>query len=637
MADLLNIGTSALLSLQRALDTTGNNIANVNTPGYSRQRVEFATLPAQNTGAGFLGTGVTVAGITRSFDQFLAEDVRSRSAASTGFDTLRDLTARMDTVLADPAVGLGPALEGFFGAVQDVANNPASLPERQVLLGEARGLADRFQNLDRRFSDLGAEVNARLETAVSEINALARNIADLNAQVVRARAQSGGEPPNDLLDARDQAINRLAEQVGVTTVTQEDGAVNVLVGNGQALVVGFNAGALETFRDPLDASRTNVGFAGLATQTDIGRFLSGGRLGAALEFRGGVLDEARSRLGLLAAGVSETVNAQHRRGLDLDGQPGGDFFEPLAPTVVDSLGNAGSGDVSASIADAGALTGAAYTLAFDGSQYTLRNNDTGSSQTGPGPAFSVDGVDITVSGTPAAGDEFRIDPVAQGAKLFAVAVPDALSVAAAGAVRAATGAGNAGGATLRNPAVDDPAALPLATPVTLTFNPDALGPGAPGYDVSGLPGGPIAYDPAADASGLDVTLGDLRFTLGGTPAAGDVLSIENNSGGVGDNRNALALASLQTEPVLAGGTSYQDAYASLVAEVAVRTRQASTAAEAESALLDQAISARDSTQGVNLDEEAANLLRYQQAYQAAAQVISVADTVFQTLLAATRR
>lgn len=638
MADLLNIGTSALLSLQRALSTTGQNIANVNTAGYSRQRVNFATLPPEATGAGFLGTGVKVDSITRSYDQFLAQDVRSRSSSSAGFSTLSSLTSRIDSLLADPSVGIAPGIERFFGALQDVANNPGSIPERKVLLGEANELAGRFQTLDAQLRSLNSEVSQRITTTVSDINALASNIASLNEQVVRATTQSGGQPPNDLLDARDQAINRLAEKVGVTTVTQDDGAVNVLVGNGQALVVGFTASQLQTFRDPFDATRVNVGIAGLASSTDIGRFLSGGELGAALSFRGGVLDSTRNELGLLAAGIAATFNAQHSEGMDLNGQLGGNFFRPLQPAVSGSSGNTGSATVTAALADVGQLTGADYRLSFDGSQWTLRNQQTGATQTGAGPAFSIDGVDITISGTPAAGDSFLVQPVAQGANLFAVELTDAAAFAAASPVRSSTGSANLGDARLSSLAVDSVAGLPLAGAITLTFNPDALGAGVPGYDVAGSAGGPIAYDPATDSGGIAVTLGGLSFELAGTPAAGDTLSIANNTDGSGDNRNALALGALQTASILDGGTaSYQDSYAGLVADVAVRSRQASAAADAEGTLLQQAISARDSVQGVNLDEEAADLLRFQQAYQAAAQVISVADTVFQTLLDATRR
>ncbi|EAQ98456.2 flagellar hook-associated protein FlgK [Congregibacter litoralis] len=638
MADVLNIGTSALLSLQRAISTTGQNIANVNTEGFSRQRVEFAALEPQLSGSGFVGSGVGIAAITRSYDQYLAGDVLDRTSSAAGASALGDLSGRVDDILADPATGLGPVLDEFFGAVQDVANNPGSLPERQVLLGQAEVLADRFQYLNDRFAGLDQEANIRIDNSVREINAFAAGIADLNDRIVSETVRSGGQPPNDLLDARDQLLNRLSEVIGVTTVDQGDGAVNVLVGNGQALVVGSSVTELETFTDPFDVTRVNVGISGLAVQTDIGRFLSGGELGAVLDFRGNVLDGARSDLGLIATGLTATFNDQQALGLDLNGNFGGDFFRPLEPTISESISNTGTGAVTAVITDPTNLSGDEYQLSFDGANYTLTNTTTNASTTGPGPAFSIDGIDITVSGTPAAGDDFLIAPVAQGASLFDVAISDPRAFAAASPLRSSTSLANAGSGQLNDLAVSDVASLPLAGNIVLTFNSDALGAGVPGFDVTGIAGGPIAYDPSTDANGLPVTLGDIEFTLQGIPEDGDSFSIANNVDGSGDNRNALALAALQTERTLNGGTaSYQDAYASLLADVAVSTRQAKSAADTEGTLLEQARSALNSAQGVNLDEEAANLIRYQQAYQAAAQVIAVADEVFQTLLNATRR
>ncbi|MFT6770746.1 flagellar hook-associated protein FlgK [Congregibacter sp.] len=638
MADVLNIGTSALLSLQRAISTTGHNIANVNTEGFSRQRVVFAALEPQLSGAGFVGSGVTIAAITRSYDQYLAGDVLDRTSSAAGASTLGDLSGRVDDILANPATGLGPVLDEFFGALQDVANNPGSLPERQVLLGQAEVLADRFQYLNDRFSGLDQESNIRIDNSVREINAFASAIAELNERIVSDTVRSGGQSPNDLLDARDQLLNRLSEVIGVTTVNQGDGAVNVLVGSGQALVVGNSVTKLETFTDPFDVTRINVGIAGVGAQTDIGRFLTGGELGAVLDFRGDVLEGVRSDLGVIATGLAATFNDQQALGLDLNGNFGGDFFRPLEPTVSGSTSNTGTGSIAAVITDPTNLTGDEYQLSFDGAAYTLTNTTTNVSTTGPGPVFSVDGVDITVSGTPAAGDEFLIAPVAQGASLFEVVISDPRAFAAASPLRSSTSLANAGSGQLEGLAVSDVASLPLAGNIVLTFNPDALGAGVSGFDVSGIAGGPIAYDPATDGNGVAVTLGDINFTLSGVPEDGDSFSIENNVDGSGDNRNALALASLQTERTLNGGTaSYQDAYASLLADVAISTRQAKSAASTEGALLDQSRAALNSAQGVNLDEEAANLIRYQQAYQAAAQVIAVADEVFQTLLNATRR
>ncbi|MEM1404368.1 MAG: flagellar hook-associated protein FlgK [Pseudomonadota bacterium] len=635
MADVLNIGTSALLSLQRAISVTGHNIANVNTEGYSRQQVNFAAVEPTFISVGFLGNGVEIASITRSYNEFLAGDVRDRTSSAAAADTLADLTGRIDGILTNPNTGLAPALDQFFSAVQDVANNPGSLPERQVMIAQGEVLADRFSYLDSQFRTLQTESNVRIDGAVREINALATSIADINDQI--AQATQGGASPNDLLDSREQLLTRLSELVGTNTVQQQDGSVNVFIGNGQSLVIGGVATQLTTFQDPNDPTITNVGVSGPA-EVDVSALLSGGELGAVLSFRNEVIDAARSQLGLVAVGVAETFNQQQALGMDLNGDPGVDLFSSLSPAIGALATNTGTGSLSATIDDASSLTGDDYVLSFDGTDYTLRNANTGATQVGAGPSFSVDGVTITVSGTPAAGDTFTIAPVREAANLFEVSISDPRQIAAASPLRSNTSLDNAGNGTLTELSVDDAAGLPLAGTVTLTFNPDALGVGVPGYDVAGIAGGPIAYDSATDAAGIDVTLGGFSLRLEGTPAAGDTFTIENNVDGTGDNRNALAMVGLQSERVLLGGTaSFQDTYGSLVAGVAVRGGQAAAAAQTEADLLNQSIAARDSANGVNLDEEAANLLRYQQAYQAAAQVIRVADEVFQVLLNATSR
>ncbi len=638
MADILNIGTSALLSLQQAINTTGHNIANVNTDGYSRQRVDLDTLTPQLSGGNYVGSGVTVDSVQRIYDQFLVSEVRSRTSSASGYDTLYSLSSRLDGLLGDSAVGLAPALGEFFSAMQDVANNPGSLPERQVLLGQAQVLADRFHYLDSNLRSIGEEINARIEGSVGEINTLATNIASLNDQIVSATARAGGSPPNDLLDARDQQINQLAELIGVNTVAQSDGAINVMIGNGQALVVGSHAEAFQTFNDPYDSTQTLVGITGPGGNVfDITRFLSGGGLGAALDFREQVLDPAINQLGVVAVGLSSTFNQQHQLGIDLEGDAGGDFFTPLTAVVSQSPNNTGSSVVNATIADATLLSGDDYRLRYDGSQWALSNLSSGVIQTGAGP-FVVDGLTISVSGLPANGDSFLIQPTRQAASQFDVALTRAEDFAAASPLRGQEVLSNVGSADISGLVVTDAAALPLATDVTLTFNSDAFGVGIPGFDVVGIAGGPLAYDPVAESAGKTFSLGGFEFTLSGVPRAGDELVIENNANGTGDNSNALMMASLQNNKQLYGGTSsYQEAYANIVADVAVKTRQAESSLSTEQVLLGQAVSARESVSGVNLDEEAANLIRFQQAYQAAAQIIAVSDQLFQTLLNATSR
>ena len=636
MANIFNIGTSALLSLQQSINTTGQNIANVNTDGYSRQRADFDTLPPQLSGGNYIGSGVTVDSIERIYDQFLVSEVRTRTSSQSGFDTLYQLSSRLDGMLGNDNAGLAPVLGEFFSAVQDVANNPGSLPERQVLLGQAEALADRFHYLDSNLRSLNSEVNARIEGTVGEINSLAASIASLNKQIVSATGQSGGTVPNDLLDKRDQQLSQLAKYVGVTTVTQSDGAINVMIGKGQALVVGGNAESFQTVSNPFDSTQTMIGISGAGGNvSDITRFLSGGSLGAVLDFREGVLNPAANQLGLIAVGLTSTFNEQHQLGIDLDGNSGGDFFQPLTATSTEHPANTGSASVSATITDATALTGDDYNLRFDGSQWVLTNLTNNSSQSGTGP-FSVGGLTIGAAGIPASGDSFLIQPTRLAVGQFAVALSRPEDFAAASPLRAQQVLSNQGSADIAGFSVSDTSGLPLAGTVTLTFNPDALG-GAR-FRYVGMAGGPLAYNPATESAGKSFSLAGFEFSIDGVPQAGDELVIENNTNGTGDNGNVLNLASLQISRELMNGTvSYQEAYASTVADVAVKTRQAEKALGTEQVLLDQSVAARESVSGVNLDEEAANLIRYQQAYQAAAQIIAVADELFQTLLSSVRR
>lgn len=625
-------------ALQQAINTTGHNISNVNTQGYSRQSVDFATLQPQFLGGNYVGSGATVATIERAYNDFLTREVHSRTSSFAEFETLQNLSSRLDNLLADPAIGLSSALNSFFGAVQDVANNPGSLPERQVLLGQAQTLADRFSYLDGRLSGLGSEIDARIATNVGEINDISAGIADINTQIVSALARGQGALPNDLLDTRDELVRELSSKIGITTLAQSDGSINVMVGTGQPLVVGSSLVRLQAQPNPDGSNSLIVGRENAAGSIDdISRFISGGELGALLEFREGGLGPARNDIGLLAIGVTESFNEQHRLGIDLNGQPGGNIFTPVSPIYTPSPTNAGSGALSVSFDNVAGLTGDNYRVSFDAGQWTVTNLSTQAAQTGAGP-FTVDGLTIAVSGAPANGDSFLVEPTIQGASRFSLAFSDPQSFAAASPLRAPLQLGNAGNSEISGLTISDAAGLPLPGAVTLTFNPDALGVGVPGYDVAGIAGGPLAYDPATEAGGKEFTLGGFSFSVSGTPQDSDALIIENNTSGTGDNRNALALAGLQTERTLFGGlSSYQEAYGAVVGDLALQSQRAQTGLTTETILLDQAVAARDSVSGVNLDEEAANLIRYQQAYQAAAQIISIADQLFQTLINATGR
>ncbi len=648
MADPLNIGTSALLAFQRALTTTGHNISNVNTEGYSRQRVELVTRPPQFTGSGFFGT-VRPQTVQRIYDQFLVEQVSTSTTRFHQLDTLHGFASQVDDLLADPQAGLAPALQDLFNAVQEVANDPSSGPARQVLLSEAQTLVQRFGFLDGRLDDLREGVNIDLENSVSEINSLAEAIADVNADIARLGADDA-QQPNDLLDQRDQLVRKLSELVGVSTFEQDDGTLNVFVGNGQSLVVGTTASGLTTTSNRFDPTRLEIAVVQGGSSVEISGQLTGGSLGGVLDFRNRILDSAQNALGRVATGLAVSFNNQHQLGLDLNGALGGDFFTAGTLQVLPNVDNAG-GSVTGSIVDVGALTASDYELRYDGgNNYTLTRLSDGQSfaiNTGgvsPYTTAQIDGFTLTITAGAAVGDTFLVQPTRTGAAEIDVSISEPSEIAAAMPIRASAGFSNGGSGVIKDEAVSDTTSLPLSAnggDIILTYDPNALGPGTPGFTVTNGPGGTLAYDPATESGGKSFTLGGafsgISFTISGTPLDGDTFTITDNTNGVSDNRNALALGALQTAPTLRGNASYEDAYGQLVAEVGTTTRQAEVARDAQSVLLDQAIKAQQSVSGVNLDEEAAELVRYQQAYQAAAQVISVTDTLFQTLLASVRR
>ncbi|PCJ35229.1 MAG: flagellar hook-associated protein FlgK [Cellvibrionales bacterium] len=635
MANLLGIATSGLSSIQQALATAGHNIANVNTEGYSRQIADFSTLPAQRLGNSFLGSGVEVGTVRRAYDSFVVDELRTRSS-KLGFATAYEsMASSLDSLVGDSDNGLAPALEGFFNAVQGVASDPSSLSARQILLSDAEILTDRFTQLNASLQGFEREANNRVTSAVGEINGLANNLAALNSNIVLA--QSTGANPNDLLDQRDALLMQLSEKVGIISLEQSDGAINVFLGKGQALVIGGEAQNLIVVDSDLYPGRLEIGVAKPGGFTEIiSGQISGGELQGVLDFRSRILDPALSELGRVALGITELVNAQHQLGVDLNGQLGGDFFSPISSSVIPSTKNTGGATVSLSIDNASGLKASDYLLVYDGAQWDLTRTSDGVSNSGTGP-FTLDGITVTIAGgSPAAGDTYLVRPVHGAAGGFGLQLIAPDQFAAAAPVLSSLSLGNTGSAEIADLKVTSPTGLPLAGAITLTYNA-----GIPGYDVVGGPGGTIAFNPATESGGKTFTFagsGGLSFTLSGIPDNGDVITLSANNGAPGDNRNALLLAGMQSERLLDGSSAtFGEAYSGMVGGVGVSTRQARANLQAEDSLMDSAVAARERVSGVNLEQEAAELVRLQQAYQAAAQLVAITDTLFQTLLNATRR
>jgi flagellar hook-associated protein 1 len=629
VAGILSTGISGLRAFQRALDVTSHNIANANTVGYSRQSVEFATRDPERLGSYYLGNGVEVKDVRRHYDELLTTQLRGAGSTLGRLDAYLGRAETVNNLFADSTTGIAASMQRFANALQGVANEPASTAARQVLLSEAGSLQQRLQTYDRRLREINADVNSRLTAEAASITTTAANIARLNEQIISETAISGAAS-GELLDARDRQLAELSNHISVSVTKLDDGSLNVFVGNGQPLVVGTQATKLVTQRDGHDPERLIIAYQAGSSSVDLSSALSGGSVGGLMDFRREMLDPARNELGRIAAGLASVANAQHREGMDLYGNLGGDLFAVGAAESLPALNNAGTAALAVTRADMGGLTGANYVMAYDGSAWALRRADTGAPVTMAGAGtvgspFTADGLSMVVSGAPTAGDSFLVRPTAKAVQGMNLLISDPARVAAAAPIRTSAALANTGSGLISAGEVLDATNPALRNTATIAFT------SANTYSVNGA--GSFAYTP-----GANIDVNGWRMQISGTPAVGDVFTVADNAGGVGDNRNALQLANMLGTGLFASGTeSINAAVTRVLSSVGVATNQVRTGAEAQQVIVNDLQSTIDGISGVNLDEEAANMLRYQQAYQAAAQVIRITQDMFDALMRATGR
>jgi flagellar hook-associated protein 1 FlgK len=621
---ILNIGISGLNAAQAGISTTSHNISNVNTAGYSRQTTVQTTNTPQFTGVGYLGQGTSVSTIKRLYDGFLATQTREAQSQSSQLSMLSGQLSNIDNLLADTTVGLAPVMDSFFDAVNTLASNPSDAAARQSLISAGQSLSTRFRDLSSQLSTLRDQANANISQSVAGINSITSQVASLNNSI--AAALGSGKEPNDLMDQRDALLQDLAKQTRVSVVPLDDGTVNVFMNSGQALVLGATPTQLQVQADPSNPQNLTIGINANGKFQQLAESgLSGGELGGSLAFRT-ALDGAENGLGRIAIELAQSFNAQHNVGQDQNGNLGTNFFAAGTPQSLVNANNTGNASLNVSISNYSALTTADYKLAYDGTNYTVTNQSTKQQQTFASLPQTVDGVTIGIgSGAMNAGDSFIVQPTRAGASSFASLVTDPARVAAALPVRTSQANANTGSGTMAISGVTPPANANLQQPVSIVFT------SATTFNVVGTgTGNPtgLTYTP-----GMQISYNGWTATLNGTPANGDTFSVGVNTGGSGDNGNALALGNLQTSKLLNGGTaSLNEAYAQLVSDVGNQTRAAKTGADAQKVVLTNAQTAQQGVSGVNLDEEAGNLLKYQQAYQAASKVISTANTLFDSIL-----
>ena len=623
MSDVFGISISALQAFQQAINVTSNNVANANTPGYDEESINLSEAIPQANGSATVGSGVAVTGVARAFSQAAANQLNTSQSTLGQLTGLQNYATQIDNLIGTTGGGLSTALTTYYTAWSNVADDPTSTASRQALISAAQGVATSLQSTAAQLNTLSSNVNTSITADVTQINSLASTISTLNQQIVLTQGQSGGQAPNELLDQRDQAVSSLSQLVGVTTNTSSDGSLNVFVGNGQPLVLDGVVNKLSTVQDQYNASQLDV-TSTAAGGNSIDSELTTGDLGGQLAARSQAINPALNQLGQIATAISTSANTQQTAGVDLNGAIGGAIFSSPTPTAVPSANNTGTAAATVAITDVGALTANDYVLTYKGGAYSLATTaGTNVPLTGTGTAanpLTADGISITLTGTPAANDTFLIQPTATTASNFSVVLTNPSKIAAASAITASAAATNTGSATVSTGTVTDPGNAALTTPASIVFATPTT------YSINGGAVQTLAADGDISANGWEVQ-------ITGTPAAGDTFNVGLNTNGSGDNRNALLAAAQQTTGVLnAGTTSTTGAVSGLITGIGSQASQINTAQAAQTAVNTAATSNVASISGVNLDEEAANLLKWQQAYQASAQALTIGNSLFTTLI-----
>jgi flagellar hook-associated protein 1 FlgK len=673
MANILSTANSALIAAQAGLATTGHNIANASTPGYNRQIVVQTAVAGQLENGGFIGKGTAILTVKRQYNEYLGDQLRSINTSKSQIESHYTEASRINNMMADPSSGLAPVLQDFFKGVQALAGNASSNPSRQGMLAAAESLAARFQAMDGQMREIRDAVNTQLTTSVASINSYAEQIANLNAAIGKAQSAADGQPPNDLLDQRDYLVSELSKQTQVTVV-KENLNYSVFIGNGQPMVIGTTASKLAVLPSPTDRAELQVGYvAGTGKTVALPESgLPGGTLGGLFEFRAKTLNSAQNALGRVALGVAATFNAQHRLGQDQNGAMGSDFFAEARPIANASIFNQGvppiaPAQVDPTIANISAVTTSDYKFGRDstGNYVITRLADNANVYSNAAlPSAPIDGVNFTVtSGAMGIGDYFIVKPTVNGAGSFGVLVKDQAKIAAAAPIVTSSTTSNAGTGVISAGSVDANftqavivtpvtlnylATVPATTPPSGTLNGSSAAPGA-GFPfpvtvtIDGTP--PVTYPagtPIPYTDGATLTFNGMSVKLTGQPADADTFTVRGNPNAGSDNRNMLLLGALQTANTLGGAsnapqgigiTSFQGAFGQLVSQVGNKTHELEVTKTAEDKLQSQVTQAQQAESGVNLDEEAANLIRYQQHYQAAAKIMQVVKEMFDTLAA----
>jgi len=552
MADILSIAQSGLHAAQAGINTTGQNIANVSTPGYSRQVVEQQPSPSVQYGLTSIGQGTNVTGIHRIYSEFLAAQANTARTTSSNLATQSAEMQPINNLLTDSSSGLSTAVLDFFNKLQNLSSKPSDTSSRQTVISASQNLVARFNDAQKQLTNVNSGLNIQIKDSVTKINEAASQIASLNQQIAVSQTSRGGSNVNGLLDQRDQVVANLSKQIKLT-VNEQDGNYNVMIGNGVPLVLAFNTYKLETVASKTDPTRLNVTHTpNGGAEVDVSDVLLGGSLGGIFDFRKNILNPTQNTIGQIILAITSDINAVNKTGLKANGMLGGNIFTQPASLATPYTTNSGTGGISITITDTNLLTNSDYILEKTG-----------------------------------AGDSYNLTRVSDGVNVYSNSA--LASITNAGfSLSINAGAVSSGDQFLLRP----------------TYS------GASSYSVT-------------------ATINDIATAAAGT-------SMQPNpvvAPAPGDNSNVLAMLAKQTSLVMNGGlSSYQDTLGGLISTVGNKSAEL----KATSAYADQwqqsSSVAMENYSGINLEEEAANLLRYQQAYQASGTVLQMARQMFDSVL-----
>lgn len=677
---LLNIGMSGLNAAQGSLSVLSNNIANANTAGYSRQQTTQTANASNQYGGVFIGSGTTLADVRRVYNEYLDTAYQNSTSLNSDAKAYLDQVSAVDKTLSDKTTGMSAVLSSFFASVQTASANPNDVSARQVLLTNAQTLTNRFNAISTQLGQQKETINGQLSSMSDQVNQLTSSIASLNKQIVQVQGSSNTTPAN-LLDARAEAVRSLNELIGVTA-TEKNGVFSVSTGSGQSLVLGDRSNTISAVPSKGDTSQFTIQLneAG-GTTMDLGNVISGGSIGGLLRYRSDALMPAINDLGRIAIVTADAVNSQLGQGLDLNGEFGASMFTDINNAASVALrsqaaqGNQGTGSLGVTIKDTSKLTNFDYKVTFndaaDPTKVTVLRSDgqaMGTFDITATPPPVIDGFTLALKNGPMqVGDSFKVSPTANGAKEIGTALADPTKIAFAAPLQGEASKNNEGTGTFTPPTLTvpldiqggaDTAQLRIgiehSMPVKMVFGKPAAD-GTQPYTLSNAQGDPIGAGtiipgqantisinvPMRDASGaLVVPAKSFNFdtTVGGSPANGDSTSFSFNASGKSDNRNALELLNLQTKATVGtaadgtGGTSLVGANSKLVSTVGAKAASAGTDSTATGALLTANKNARNSVSQVNLDEEAGDMIKFQQYYTASSQIIKAAQETFSTLI-----